>query len=468
MAVTSTQLNKEIADRKAADTALGIRITNEINNRSTAANSLANRISILEAQIKLLVTPPVVPPVIPPIPTEIPLARAGELQTLIDLAPADSVVTIPLKQYVETIIISKPLTLRGNGSIISGKNVRTSWIDIMSDNVTIEEFTFKEAAPGAFQQGGITCLNHNNISLTRLHVTQGPNVGINFQNGSGHKFTDLEVDHCPMAGFGAGSLINFKMSSTGNAKWPARWHDNRTSVTENPLNEGGAFKISNSSGIEISGQEVDHNAGPGIWLDIDDVNVAVYNNNVHHNTHSGIFFEISRGKSLIYSNKVWENGYDITIDGKVYPYDSRGDEFGWPAAILCSSSKEIEIFGNVVAWNRVGVGFIYQGNRPNRQVPASQHYIHDNTIIGGIGRYLVTWNQDGTGGTLFSSNTNRGNSNDYFSENGDAINFHYQDGKTLAQYNLTNAEENGIYVSTPIKGALLITENIPIAPESGH
>ena len=406
-----------------------------------------------------------------------PLASPGELQALINAATSGTTVVVPFKRYIETATVNKALTLQGQGSYIDGQNSRQTWLNITNSNVNIEEFNCVDAAAGGFQQGGISAQNVNNVHLSRLHLIKGPGAGITMSNGTGHRITDVEAERCRASGFTGGFLYDFKIQSTNNLSWPARWHHNRTSSAADPLNEGGGIKTGNTgSNHEISGQEIDHNAGPGMWEDIDASTVLIHDNNVHHNTHSGIFFEISRS-GRIYNNKVWENGFNITIDGTTYFYDNRGDGFGWPGAILSSSSKNIEVDNNLLAWNRVGLSVIYQPTRPpignpvagGCQVPATQTYYHDNTVIGNTGRLLFTWAQDGTGGTLYTDPTNRGVSNDYFSLGGDVANFVYNYNQMmLFQFNATNGEEGGIYINSATKDSLLTAAGIPLNPEAGH
>lgn len=406
-----------------------------------------------------------------------PLAAAGELQTFINSVTTGTTGNVPWKRYIETATVNRAMTLNFQSSMIDGQNVRQNWLNLTANNININELLTENAAnanfgaPGGFQVGGISANGRSNIVISRSHFKKGPAVALNISGGTGNRLIDVEVERCPASGFTGGGGSNFKILSTNNPSWPAYWHHNRTSGAVDPLNEGGGIKTGNvANDIEISGQEVAYNAGPGIWYDIDVSNSTINNNNVHHNTHAGIFFEISRGTSTLHTNKVWENGWNIVIDGITYQYDSRGDDFGWPASILVSSSKEIETYNNIMAWNRVGLGFIYQGDRPDRQIPATQHYNHNNTIIGGPGRHLVTWNKDGnTPSTLFTDSSNRGANNSYYSMGGDTpANFIYQAWLNLAGFNATYGEENGAYITPVQKDSILTAAGIPLNPEAGH
>ena len=99
--------------------------------------------------------------------------------------------------------------------------------------------------------------------------------------------------------------------------------------------------------MTISGNEVDHNVGPGIWADVSCADWTISANRVHDNTYAGLMIEISQG-ATISGNAVWENGWG----------DSRG--WGWAADILISSSGGVTVSGNTVAWSPVGISFVSQ------------------------------------------------------------------------------------------------------------
>jgi parallel beta-helix repeat protein len=400
-----------------------------------------------------------------------PDASAGALQALIDAAAAGSIVVAPWKTYKESITINKALTLDLNKSVVDGQSTRTTWATITASDVTIRNGTMKDAkaitSSADFQKASIVCTGaRNRLTLEKLHLIKPTACHLTLQGGTGHRLVDIEAEQAPTAFMTSGSCADLKIYGTGDSNWPARIHDNRTSSLVDPLNEGGGFKFSNANGVEVYGLEVDHNAGPGIWADINCRNVNVHDNKVHHNTHAGIFFEISATGTIAY-NDVWEIGWDTTVAGATKTHDGRGDDFGWPSGILASSSKAVELHHNTIAWCRTGLGIIYQGNRADRQQPEQNVWPHDNFVAGESGKKLETWNQDGSGGTLFSDASNRGQNDRFYSAGGDVTNFVYSGGKTLSAFNGTRGGSGSAsYVSSGTKDTLLAAAGIPTSPES--
>ena len=54
--------------------------------------------------------------------------------------------------------------------------------------------------------------------------------------------------------------------------------------------------------------------------------------------------------------------------------------WGWGAGILVAASKDTEVYGNTLAWNKVGISFISQqrGDDPGM----TGNYSHDNFMAG--------------------------------------------------------------------------------------
>jgi nitrous oxidase accessory protein len=67
-------------------------------------------------------------------------ARAGTLQEQIDAAVPGATITLPAGEYSGPIVITKPLTLRGNGMATIRGDRKTHVIHIKSDNVTVIGF----------------------------------------------------------------------------------------------------------------------------------------------------------------------------------------------------------------------------------------------------------------------------------------------------------------------------------------
>jgi parallel beta-helix repeat protein len=98
--------------------------------------------------------------------------------------------------------------------------------------------------------------------------------------------------------------------------------------------EAGGVKFMRTDGFVMRNNKVRDNAGPGLWLDWDNINAVYEGNVVSGNTYHGIFHERSQ-KAIIRNNSVSGNR-----DG----------------GIFISASRDVEISGNTVSNNgRFGI-----------------------------------------------------------------------------------------------------------------
>ena len=137
--------------------------------------------------------------------------------------------------------------------------------------------------------------------------------------------------------------------------------------------EAGATKFVNTDGLIIRGNWSHHNHGPGLWTDINNINVLYENNRVEDNDWRGIFHEVSY-KAVIRNNIVRRNGFR-------HPSAAIGAVDG--AGILVSSSRDVEVYGNVVEDNRNGIA-AQETDRPTTSSLGAYNtvnlYVHDNTV----------------------------------------------------------------------------------------
>ena len=192
--------------------------------------------------------------------------------------------------------------------------------------------------PGAVQTGMIDLSAGS--TLRAVTASGGPYAVVRAWVGA----TNAAVVGSDISGGPALGIIGY--SCDGFRLTGSRLHDNDTGVG-NPGNEAGGIKLGLCRGVTISGNEVDHNVGPGIWADVSCANWTISANRVHDNTYAGLMIEISQG-ATISGNAVWENGWG----------DGRG--WGWAADILISSSGGVTVTGNTVAWSPVGISFVSQ------------------------------------------------------------------------------------------------------------
>jgi parallel beta-helix repeat protein len=128
---------------------------------------------------------------------------------------------------------------------------------------------------------------------------------------------------------------------------------------------------------------VHHNAGPGVWGDIDALDTLYENNTVVENWGPGIFHEISH-RAIIRNNIVVRNGRPV----------DKGSGWLWDAQIQVSTSQDVEIYGNRIEADSTlsshGIVFSQQrrGVGPYGEYRVANNYVHDNDItVTGSGPY---------------------------------------------------------------------------------
>ena len=162
-----------------------------------------------------------------------------------------------------------------------------------------------------------------------------------------------------MSGHGDGSLVEGNEIAWNNtAGYQCLW-------------ECGGTKWAETRGLVVRGNWSHDNHGPGMWTDINNVDVLYENNIVTGNQGYGILHEIS---------------YRATIRGNVVqdtrPHD--GTSFFGGGEIVVSASPDVEVYGNRVR-GAVGIGILQQ-RRVDFPSPLGPHearnvHVHDNTVI---------------------------------------------------------------------------------------
>jgi parallel beta-helix repeat protein len=390
-----------------------------------------------------------------PAPTSAPTPTpvCGSLQALVDAAPTGSVVTAPACTYRETVTIGKPLTLRGYGATISGKDaagttIRSAWVVVNASDVTVEGFTMRDANNAA-QTGAVRVqagISRFTLRDCDLAYAAGADVSIGVAN-------DSLIENCAIHAAGQLGVHVGGDGTNGrdNVVRNNRIYANNTAGFD-PEWEAGGLKATRQTGLRLESNDVYDNAGPGLWCDIYCQNIVVTGNRIYRNTYAGIFFEVSTGAS-IRSNRLWGNGW-----GKA--------TWGWGAGILISSSGGADVSDNIVAWNYAGISVISQ-NRQDWNHSETNNYVHGNTIIGEYDHWLAFWAQDWSGSLFDAASNNRGSGNRYWMNHAEDSHwrFEWQGGKsTLATFNATPGDEQGTYLSDAEKTSVLANAGIPTAP----
>jgi parallel beta-helix repeat protein len=143
------------------------------------------------------------------------------------------------------------------------------------------------------------------------------------------------------------------------------------------------------------------NDGNGLWVDINNVDWLIEDNNIYDNFGQGIFIEISYA-GVIDGNTVTNNGHE------------RGGTWLYGAGILVAHSPDVEVMNNTVSGNYNGIVGIQQsrGSGTLGEHLLSNLNVHDNVICMARGKSGVG---DGTGTGAFQGARNNDNweDNDY-------------------------------------------------------
>ena len=99
-------------------------------------------------------------------------------------------------------------------------------------------------------------------------------------------------------------------------------------------NESGGSKFSVTDGLEVIGNYVHHNIGPGLWTDIDNTNILYDGNWVWWNDYMGLSHEIS---------------HNVIIRNNDFRYNGLGwDIWMWSSQILIHVSDGADVYNNTI------------------------------------------------------------------------------------------------------------------------
>jgi len=153
---------------------------------------------------------------------------------------------------------------------------------------------------------------------------------------------------------------------------------------------------------------------------------------------------------------VWENGWGYT-------------PWGWGGGIVASTSRNVQITGNTVAWNADGIAVIEQDRGAAytvTNVSVTQNLIAAAPSAGqSFGRaWLTDVNPDRIHAP---ASANRGEQNVYWTPTPDSGSLQFGwtfDMNELSTFNATPGEEGGRYLSAGEKDQALSAKGVPLTP----
>lgn len=261
------------------------------------------------------------------------------------------------------------------------------------NNVVLRNFTVEKYATAA-QEGAIDARKGADWQV--IDMTVRWNRGVGLYMGQGMKVLRGAVVHNGQLGIGGendfGLVDGVEIAYNNYAGFSAAW-------------EAGGSKFVYSDGLVVRNNCVHHNEGPGLWTDIDNINILYEGNKVFRNANDGIKHEISY-KAVIRNNFVAENGYGHDI-------------WLWGSQILVQNSSNVEVYGNtayVAPDYGNGISVIHQERGEGKYGPRVAHNnsIHDNTVVflgrKGAGGIVADYDTD----AFWKDNNNIFRSNKYF------------------------------------------------------
>ena len=180
------------------------------------------------------------------------------------------------------------------------------------------------------QSGAISAYSSSGWTIENNEVRSNHGCGI--WSGSGSVVSGNYVHHngqLGLCGQGDSMLIENNEIAFNNTKgFDPRW-------------EAGGSKWVNTTDLIVSGNHSHNNYGPGLWTDINNLDVLYEANLIEDNENEGILHEISYG-AVIRDNTIHRNGLTAAKDVA-------------GSGITISTSRDVTVTGNSIAGNRNGI-----------------------------------------------------------------------------------------------------------------
>lgn len=403
---------------------------------------------------------------------------AGRLQQLVEAAVPGSTLDVPACVYRETVVVDRPLTLRGRpGTDVRGSDIWVGWKAEGSYWVQGPVPVFQSSGRCRLETERCRWLEQVFVDGAPLEqVTRDPDPGqfavdaerrvLLGADPRGHlvevttrtRWVVIEADGVTIEGFTFRHAANpAQQGAIGNDGY------DRLVVRASQLSDahGALISFQGGSGHALLGSDLTRGGQLGVHLGgpgADDVTIldnrihgnntedhdpgweagglkasggrrlTISGNEVYDNAGPGIWCDINCSDVDISANRVYRNehagiSYEISGGGRITNNQIWENGHGRPhwvggAGIVCNVCRATEIAGNVLAWNADGIGVQSQAReRPEWKV--ADVWVHDNVIAatdaaGDNQRFALGWVQDFAGPLLDQASNNRGSGNTYW------------------------------------------------------
>jgi parallel beta-helix repeat protein len=288
----------------------------------------------------------------------------SSIQSMIDAFPTNT--TFFIKAGIH--YISHPITPKtGNtfigeyGAILDGSN-GAGW-------------TLTDDSSGAFRAWNE---NIDYVTIKNLVIRNMPKKGIAAYYWMADHWT---IDHNEIA-------YNFQGLNVGNdsvVSFNYIHHNVGIPGDPDPGKRGGGYGVYGASNVIFDNNEIAYNGPEQKTIAASDspsANITFRNNWVHHNSYSGIWFDgLISGTGLVENNIVEDNPvgihYEVSPNGIIRNNIIRRSS---DSGIFMSTSRDSEIYGNILENNSVGICYMVNLGLPSQGYDLKNLNSHDNTI----------------------------------------------------------------------------------------
>ena len=348
------------------------------------------------------------------------VAPGESAQAVVDRHPAGTVYVLGSGTHTNQTITPKSgdTFMGAGGTVLDGSGVTEDAFRGSATDVTIRGLVVQHYAPSTAPNAAINPDPGNGAARWLIEDVEArynfPGAGIKLADQS--TIRNSSIHHNGKVGITAwrvsGALIEGSEIAYNN--WDPGNPGSSTGLHDYLWDAGGA-KFVSTTDLVLRRNDVHHNLGTGLWCDIDCRHTVIEGNRLHDNAAAGIFYEISYG-ATIRDNAVTRNGLTGTHHSPGF--------FG--AGILVSESRDVEVYGNVVAGNQAGLVGKQDRTEGRGEAPYGPYvlenlYVHHNDITSlegtsGVVQYMGDLSYFSSRNIRFDANTYRGTTSHWWDE----------------------------------------------------